>query len=205
MDETHHDLSVTGDKGGSRAVSYHNPLYQRGALRGVKSARHVTGVYATNAAGEASPPFYIYDSSAKSDENFRVKVSWLEGLPSVVSGQYGCPTLVESDSFYYAVCPRGSMDDTLLNQYIETVIVPLYPNIHKTAEFDPITGKLNRGPVILKVDAGPGRIVLSEHVLAQREALFERGLIIIMGLPNATSVQQEMDVLYGPFKSATYA
>ena len=28
MDETHHDLSVTGDKGGSRAVSYHNPLYQ---------------------------------------------------------------------------------------------------------------------------------------------------------------------------------
>jgi hypothetical protein len=41
--------------------------------------------------------------------------------------------------------------------------------------------------------------------LAQREALFERGLIIIMGLPNATSVQQEMDALYGPFKSATYA
>jgi hypothetical protein len=198
-----YQLSVTGDKGGSRAVLYHNPLYQRGAVRGVKSARHVTGVYATNAAGEALPPFYIYDSSAKSDENFRVKVSWLEGLPSV-SRRYGCPTLVESDSFY-AVRPRGSMDDTLLNQYIETVIVPLYPNMHKTAEFDPITGKLNRGPVILKVDAGPGRIVSSQHVLAQREALFERGLIIIMGLPNATSVQQEMDVLYGPFKSATYA
>jgi hypothetical protein len=120
MDETHHDLSITGDKGGSRAVSYHNPLYQRGAVRGVKSARHVTGVYATNAAGEALPPFYIYDSSAKVDANFRVKVSWLEGLPSV-SGRYGCPTLVESDSFY-AVRPRGSMDDTLLNEYIETVI-----------------------------------------------------------------------------------
>ena len=26
-----------------------------------------------------------------------------------------------------------------------------------------------------------------------------------MGLPNASSVQQEMDALYGPFKSATYA
>ncbi len=25
VDETHHDLSVTGDKGGSRAVLYHNP------------------------------------------------------------------------------------------------------------------------------------------------------------------------------------
>ena len=57
MDETHHDLSDTGDKGGSRAVLYHNPLYQRVAVRGVKSARHVTGVYATDAAGEALPPF----------------------------------------------------------------------------------------------------------------------------------------------------
>ena len=26
-----------------------------------------------------------------------------------------------------------------------------------------------------------------------------------MGLPNATSVNQEMDALYGPFKTATYA
>ena len=46
---------------------------------------------------------------------------------------------------------------------------------------------------------------MSEQILVQREALFGRGLIIIMGLPNATSVQQEMDALYGPFKSATYS
>ena len=87
------------------------------------------------------------------------------------------------------------MDEELLNQYIETVIVPLYPNMHKNAVFDANTGKLNQGPVILKLDAGPGRIVSSEAVLAKREALFERGLIIIMGLPDATSVQQEMDAL----------
>ena len=30
MDETHHNLSITGDKGGSRSVVYHNPNYQRG-------------------------------------------------------------------------------------------------------------------------------------------------------------------------------
>ena len=203
MDETHHDLSITGDKGGSRAVAYHNPLLQRGATRGVKSARHVTGAYATNSAGEALPPFYIFDSSAKSDENFRVKVEWLVGLPSV-TGRFGCPTQVESSSFY-AVRPRGSMDDSLLNQYIEQVIIPLYPNMNKIAIFDPVTGKLNQGPVILKLDAGPGRIVSSEDILLKREALFERGLTIVMGLPNATSVQQEMDALYGPFKSSTYA
>jgi hypothetical protein len=184
-------------------VSYHNPAFQRGATRGVKSARHVTGAYATNAAGEALPPFYIFDSCAKSAENFRVKVSWLEGLPTV-TGRFGCPTEVESGSFY-AVRPRGSMDDSLLHEYIEQVIVPLYPNMNKIAVFDPITGKLNQGPVILKVDAGPGRIVSSEDILLKREQLYERGHIIIMGLPNATSVQQEMDALYGPFKSSTYA
>ena len=97
------------------------------------------------------------------------------------------------------------MDEELLNDYIESVIVPLYPNMHKTAVFDANTGKLNQGPVILKLDAGPGRIVSSEVVLAKREELFEHGLIIIMGLPNATSVQQQMDALYGPFKTATYA
>jgi hypothetical protein len=203
MDENHHDLSITGDKGRPRAVSYHNPAFQRGAARGMKSARHVTGAYATNATGEALPPFYIFDSCAKLWENFRVKVEWLEGLP-LVTGRFGCPTVIESGSFY-EVCPRGSMDDSLLNDYIDKVIVSLYPNMHKTAVFDPVTGKLNQGPVILKVDAGPGEIVLSEAILLKREQFFERGLIILLGLPNATSIQQEMDALYGPFKSATYA
>jgi hypothetical protein len=77
--------------------------------------------------------------------------------------------------------------------------------MNKTAIFDARKGRLNQGPVILKLNAGPGRIVSSETVLAKREALFERGLIVILGLPNATSVQQEMDALYGPFKSATYS
>jgi hypothetical protein len=61
------------------------------------------------------------------------------------------------------------MDKELLNHYIESAIVPLYPNMHKTAVFDTSTGKLNQGPVILKLDAGPGRIVLSEIVVAKRE------------------------------------
>jgi len=28
MDETHHDLSVTGERGGPRATTYHNPKMQ---------------------------------------------------------------------------------------------------------------------------------------------------------------------------------
>ena len=138
MDDTHHDLSATGDRGGPRAVMYHNPQYQRGCRRSVKSSRHVTGVYATNAAGEVLPPMYIFDSNAKTDENFRVKNSWLEGLPTI-TGRFGCPTMIESTSFY-AVRSKGSMDDSLLNNYIEDVLLPLYPNMCKTASFD-ATGK----------------------------------------------------------------
>ena len=70
MDETHHNLAITGDRGGHQAVSYHNPAFQRGASRGVKSGCHDTGVYATNAEGEALPPFYIFDSTAKSEGTF---------------------------------------------------------------------------------------------------------------------------------------
>jgi hypothetical protein len=111
----------------------------------------VTGVYATNADGEVLPPFYIFDSTAKCKDNFCVNTGWLVGLPSII-GRFGCPTKIESGS-YYAVCSRGSMDEELLNQYIEMVIVPLYHNMNKTAIFDSRTGKLNQGPVILKVDA----------------------------------------------------
>jgi hypothetical protein len=189
MDETHHSLAITGDRGGPKAVSYHNPAFQRGALRGVKSGRHVTGVlYATNAEGEALPLFYSFDSTAKSEENFRVQMDWIFGLPTI-EGRLGCPSKEKYDSFY-AVRSRGSMDDDLLNQYIEMVILQLYdPNMNNAAIFDE-RGRLLQGPVILKVDAGPGRIVLSEVVLAKREALFEQGLIILLGLPNATSVQR---------------
>ena len=202
MDETHHDLSITGDKGGSRALVYSNPKLQRGYKKTVKAGRHVTGVYATNAAGEALPPLYIFDSGAKIESNFRVKLSWLDGLPTI-TGRFGCPDTIEQASFY-SVRARASMDDSLFNDYIERVVLPLYPNISKIAKFDP-NGKLLCGPVILKVDSGPGRIIANLDSISKRAAFRELGLLILMGLPNATSVNQEMDALYGAFKSATYA
>ncbi len=78
---------------------------------------------------------------------------------------------------FYAERPRGLMDDSLLNQYIESVIVPRYPNMsdcstlpehEQDCDFYPRTGKLNQGPVILKLDAGPGRIVSNEVILKKR-------------------------------------
>ncbi len=142
-----------------------------------------------------------------------MNVEWLVGLPKVQgrfgppksSRQFGFPHNVGGLDSFYTNCAQGSMDECMLNEYIESAIMPLYPNIHKSAVFDPITGCLIQGPVILRLDAGPGRIVSSAATLAKREAFFEKGLIIMMGLPNATRVHQEMDALYGAFKAATYA
>ena len=62
MDETFHNLFITGDRSGPRAIIYHKPKYQRSGRCGVKNNRHVTGAYATSAAGEVLPPLYIFDS-----------------------------------------------------------------------------------------------------------------------------------------------
>jgi hypothetical protein len=66
------------------------------------------------------------------------------------------------------------------------------------------TGKRLTGPVVLKLDSGPGRIVASHESILESKAYYDRGLVMLAGLPNATSVQQDMEALYRPFKSATY-
>jgi hypothetical protein len=59
MDKTHHGLSITGEKGGTRAMAYMNPLLQRGHKKTVKAGRHVTGVYATNSAKLSHQCIYL--------------------------------------------------------------------------------------------------------------------------------------------------
>ena len=76
---------------------------------------------------------------------------------------------------------------------------------HDTHTISSSIGKLLSGPVVLKLDSGPGRIVASYDSISKRETYLEMGLIILAGLSNSTSVHQEMDALYGAFKSATYA
>jgi hypothetical protein len=67
-----------------------------------------------------------------------VKLEWLKGLPTI-TGRFGCPSVIESSSFY-AVRGKGSMDDSLLTEYIDLVVLPLYPNIAKNTMFN-ATGK----------------------------------------------------------------
>jgi len=71
-----------------RAKSYVNPELYRSGKKFTRGSRHTTVVYGANAAGRALAPLYIFDSKAKIDTNFRVKASWLTGLP-LVTGRFG--------------------------------------------------------------------------------------------------------------------
>ena len=48
-------------------------------------------------------------------------------------------------------------------------------------------------------------MVASAESISKRSKFLEMGLYILMGLPNATAVQQEMDIMYQGFKAATNA
>jgi hypothetical protein len=80
----------------------------------------------------------------------------------------------------------GGMNDEEFDKYIDNSIVPLYPDLEDTP------GK----QVLLKVDSSPGR---NGRDLLNKARL--KGVYLFPGLPNATSVQQETDINYGPFKS----
>jgi hypothetical protein len=93
------------------------------------------------------------------------------------------------------------MEDKLFGQWLDLVIYPLYPNISPTFEFSE-SGRVLKGPVLLKVDSGPGRISTAAENLIFREKALHLGLIILLGLPNSTAVTQEMDDIFGAFKTA---
>ena len=82
---------------------------------------------------------------------------------------------------------KGGMNDAEFKKYVENNLLHLIPNVIDE------TGKR----VCLKVDNGPGRNGRS-LLLKMRF----KGWYMYPGLPNATSVQQETDINYGPFKTA---
>jgi hypothetical protein len=79
----------------------------------------------------------------------------------------------------------GGMNDIEFFCYIVNVICALYPDM----------ADVEGSCVVLKVDSGPGRWGRKLMLMARF-----RGLYIYPLVPNATSVQQEKNVSYGPFK-----
>ena len=147
-------------------------------------------------------PVYCFDSGAVNDENFQVKPSWVEGLPKV-QVMYGCPT-TETYESNISVKKSGCTDEQLMQQLIENVYLLLFPNCRKETVRD-YNGKFIAGPVVFKTDSGQGRLVATFSSLEFRERMQERGVLLVLGLPNSTSCTQEQDQLYQEFKGKTRA
>jgi hypothetical protein len=81
---------------------------------------------------------------------------------------------------------KGGMNNKEFECYIDNSIIPLFPNL------EDMPGEC----ILLKVDSGRG---CNWHDLLNKCRF--RGAFIYPGLPNSTSMQQEMDInFYGPFK-----
>ena len=83
FDKTDHPFTTENDSSGSRSLRWGEPTLGKGTERGTRGSRHTTGIYGTDAAGEAMHPVYCFDSSAANIENFQVKSAWVTDLPKV--------------------------------------------------------------------------------------------------------------------------
>ena len=97
------------------------------------------------------------------------------------------------------VSSKGGMTDGIFRRYIEDLILPLYPNISPDIERD-TDGKIIKGPVILKTDSGPGRFREDLEHIDFLDKCRKLGFIILLSLPNATSVSAELDQFFGVYK-----
>ena len=197
FDEAEHPFTTQDEKGGSRSIRWGDPNLAKGSERGTRGSRHTTGIYGTNGAGGAMSPIYCYYSSAGYEENFQIKPSWIEGLPKV-RGTYGCPTVETYDSFA-SVRKSGCTDKQLMQQIIEDVYLPLYPNFHKVVKRNN-NGKLLVCPLFLKTESGQGRLVVRFSSLEFRERMQDTGVYLVLRLPNRISCTQELNQLYQEFK-----
>ena len=120
-----------------------------------------------------------------------------------MKGKWGLAEETVVGSFV-SVHRKGSMDSSLWQIYLRKVILKLYPTISKTITRCPVNGFIISGPVFLKCDAGQGRLSKAAESVEFRMEMMELGLVIMLGLPNGTGPNQEMDAGYSSFKPACW-
>jgi hypothetical protein len=146
------------------------------------------------------PPLYVFSSHAKDPENFQIDPAVCEGLP-LVRGKYaGDVSFTEYPSFV-AVRHTGSVDTSLWHDLNKIVYIPCFGDkISPEPVRDPLTNKLISGPLIVKTDAGPGRLSKEADSMDFRDEMAALGVHIVLSLPNGTAATAEMDQLYSKFK-----
>ena len=65
---------------------------------------------------------------------------------------------------------------------------------------DPITGKMLKGPLMVKTDSGPGRLSSEAKSVDFREEMANLGVYFILSLPNGTECQAKLDQMFSVFQ-----
>lgn len=202
-DEKHHKLSNEGAGSGTRANVLVNPTLGRCGNRVIRSSRHITGWHWVNYVGEVGAGHMIFDSMAATEDERKICLAWVMGLPHP-KGLFGFEeetTIVPS----FSVTPKGGTVGGSLEDFCTKQLYSAYPNMAPEWEIDydvpqgcePV---VIRGPVFHQLDGGPDR--LGHASLAFRISAKAKGLILFPGLQNGTSANQVMDDLFGPFQVA---
>ena len=85
-----------------------------------------------------------------------------------------------------AAWKKVSIDEILYRLYVEKIVLNTYPNASRTIKRDYRTCQILKGTVFLKVDSGPERLSKFKYNIDFRQKMWERGIIIVLGLPNTT-------------------
>ena len=173
-----------GRRGGRPEITIHDPRFPMAGKVTNKDSLTATLICGSNAAGEALPPHFQFQTKATSDERERLRTQVFALSPRVL-GKFGTESEREWD-ITFGLNTKGGMDDREFELYIMNSILPLYPNT------------LDRPGrrLILKCDSGPGRLQIK--LLAKLRHL---GVYLYPCVPNTTAVMQETDRTYGKFKS----
>ena len=82
-DETHQRRSNVGDKSGTRATTYINPLVVRSGSRKVECQKHITAYILVSGSDEVGPFTVIFDTTCDDEADRKINVGWTAGLPRV--------------------------------------------------------------------------------------------------------------------------
>jgi hypothetical protein len=173
-----------GRRGGQPVVTLHDPRFPYAGKRTKKDGLTATLVCGSNAAGEALPPHFQFQTKATTDEGKRLRNEVFKYCPQVI-GRFGMDSKRGWD-VTYGSNTKGGMDDLKFKKYVRESLLQLYPHTRDRP------GKR----LLLKCDSGPGRLQI--ELLAELRFL---GVYLYLCVPNTTAVTQEMDQTYGGFKS----
>ena len=126
LDETCLSLDGSnGTRGGRPEVVLFDPNLPRLGKATGKTAKTTTMITGSNAAREALPPHFQFQTAATADERQRLRNKMLQWMPNVI-GKFGCDKEKEWPCTF-AMNAKGEMDDKEFTKFMLNSIVPLYP------------------------------------------------------------------------------